>query len=84
MTATDAQVELLRVIREWEPPKVPHCSNCRFARVTGHTDAPTSYCEMGEGKEIDLCRLIRPHSPRGFRAADKCPHFSSMSDGGPS
>lgn len=71
----------LHVIQEWEVPDYPHCSNCLHAKVHGHPERPTSYCAKGEGKDIDLWRLIRRHSPRGFRAADKCPHFESM--GGP-
>lgn len=78
MTALVPDVLPLRVIQEWEPPKAPHCSNCLHARVTGHPEKPTAYCAMGEGKEIDLWRLIRRKRPMGFRAADKCPHFDSM------
>ena len=71
---------ILRVIQEWEPPRAPHCSNCKHATVMRNPDDPTAYCARGHGPVITLWRLIRHPSPRGFRAAEKCPDFSSMSD----
>jgi hypothetical protein len=66
---------------EWEPPTVPHCSDCAHARVSGATDSPTVSCYAGHGKDkIDLWRLIRRTGRRGFRSALTCSDFSSMSD----
>lgn len=70
----------LDVIQAWEPLDRPHCSDCRYAKITGNPDRPVAYCAMGEGQEIDLWRLIRRLRPLGFRSAEKCPHFSSMSN----
>lgn len=72
---------VLNVILEWEPPKAPHCSNCRFALVSGDPNEPVASCAQGHGpSSISLWRLIRSKSPRGFRSAEKCPDFSIMSD----
>jgi hypothetical protein len=71
----------LQVIQGWEPPVVPHCSNCRHASVSGSPDEPTVSCAMAHGtREISLWRLIRPLRPLGFRAAINCPDFASMDE----
>lgn len=77
--AVDHAAEMGRLIRAWEPPETPHCSDCRWAIVGGTPDEPTVSCAQAHGPaEIPLWRLIRPKHPRGFRSAEKCPHFDSM------
>jgi hypothetical protein len=81
ISTTTIPYSLLRAVTDWEPPKTPHCSNCRHAIVKGPDTAPVAECAQGWGKgPIDLFRLIRPKNPRGFRAAGDCPDFDSMSD----
>jgi hypothetical protein len=83
MTLTKTPLEpytLLSVIESWEPPIYPHCSDCLHARVGGSPEQSSATCAMGHGGTIDLWRLIRRSSPRGFRSAAKCPDFSSMDD----
>lgn len=81
------QAALQHYITTWEPPVIPHCSNCRHATIGEGQDAhcriagPVASCAMGHGQgAISLFRLIRPKRPRGFRSAIKCPDFVSMSD----
>lgn len=72
---------LLNVLTEWEPPKVPHCSNCLYCTVGGSPLDPTVSCAQAHGRaNVPLWRLIRRQRPVGFRAAISCPDFRSMSD----
>jgi hypothetical protein len=83
MTLTKTPLEpytLLSVIESWEPPIYPHCSNCLHARISGSPEQPAVTCAMGHGDTIDIWRLIRRPSPRGFRSAAKCPDYCSMDD----
>lgn len=83
MPTNATAMDLLKLVSGWDVPTVPHCSNCRFARIGGWPpDEVTASCAKGHGKDsIDLFRLIRPRSPRGFRSAITCPDFQSMTDG---
>ena len=83
MTQTDLADEAraqARAILDWDPPLVPHCSNCASCRVTGTPETPMVRCAAGfdNDKPITLWRVIRRSSPRGFRAAGNCPSFDSM------
>ncbi len=72
---------LMHAVMSWDPPSIPHCSNCRHAIVSGGVSGPIVECAQAHGRgAISLFRLIRPKQPRGFRAAITCPDFASMSD----
>ncbi len=65
----------------WNPDAHPvSCSNCLHARVGYPADDPVVRCARGYGSPAPLWRLIRRKQPRGFRAASKCPSFTSMSE----
>lgn len=78
--APPSSFELARLIRNWEPPKKPHCSNCLFARVSGDPENPTVECAAGHGKTLTLGMMLRNKAARQFRPAVSCPDWSSMDD----
>jgi hypothetical protein len=68
-------------LEHWNPDTRPvHCSNCGNAKVSGPPDEPEVECAWDGGQPSKLIRLVRPKNPRGFRAAERCAHFTSMSD----
>lgn len=73
---------IAKQIDNWEPSDIPHCSNCRRAKVHGEPDDPKVRCEAGHGRdtkshgrELNLTRLLREKLPLGFRAASECPDW---------
>jgi hypothetical protein len=73
---------LRALIQRWEPPVQPHCSDCRWACVSGNPRNPTVRCAKGQGRvEMSLAQLIRASRPLQFRPARACPYFESMEDG---
>ena len=52
-----------------------HCSNCLRAKVCGPEVDPQAYCILDPRHRVPLGRLLRQRNPRGFRNADRCPHF---------
>ena len=70
-----------RMVRNWEPPSRPLCSNCSNCRVYGNPDHPLVYCAAGYGDDqrgVELGRVIRQKRPLGFARAETCPAFESM------
>lgn len=65
--------------RRWVPND--HCSNCRNCIVilTGSKQEETARCTMGHGEDKTLGSVIRQPYGRGFRRADTCPDYESMS-----
>ena len=67
------------MVKAWNPPERPHCSDCTNAIVSGDLDEPIVRCRRGYGKPLPLVALIRRRFPRQFTRAADCQDFESMS-----
>lgn len=77
-TAPTSPYYLRGMILDWEPSEKPHCTNCRYARVSGSADEPVVTCMMGHGRTLSLVQMLRPKAPRQFKPAVRCDEYDDM------
>ncbi len=81
-SATLSEKWLLGTLSAWDPEqRRVSCANCLHAKVHPPAGNPVVECEVYPlFVPIPLTRLIRGSHPRGFRNAERCESFESMSE----